>query len=155
LILDIRIFYFIIYKFKIQVCFGNFNQKANVLLYNEKDCSDNCVIRDANEASLGIGVTSSFKVPVDTWYHLAVVLKNTTVSIYVNGTLSVSRSGQIAFSTVNTVRHENFIGMTEGVAYSSISNIILDEVKLYDKALNEYQIVLDMNAEDRIVAGIC
>jgi hypothetical protein len=73
--------------------------------------------------------------------------------IYVNGTLSVSQS--LETSTMNTVRNENFIGMGRYGEYSHFSNILLDEIKLFNKELTPKQVLLDMNASDGIAAGIC
>jgi hypothetical protein len=90
----------------------------------------------------------------DAWYHIAAVYENTTLSIYQNGTLSRRGSGLIASSTLNTVRERNFIGMGE-ISNETVyvSNTVLDEIKLYNKALTPEQVQLDMNVNEK--AGIC
>jgi hypothetical protein len=102
-------------------------------------------------------MNGKIKLPVETWYHLAYVYKGTTVSIYANGTLSQSQSYFLTSSTVNVVREPNYIGMGEGLnrVYVHISNTVLDEIKLFNKALTPEQILLDMNAVNGIAPGIC
>jgi hypothetical protein len=56
---------------------------------------------------------------------------------------------------MNTIREPNFIGMGEGATETRISNIVLDEIRLYNKALTPEQVGLDMNTSDGIASGIC
>jgi hypothetical protein len=98
-------------------------------------------------------------VTQNTWYHLAAVYKDTTVSIYVNGTLSGSRNDAPASHTCNIERESNFFGMADNTSSSRaeplILNSLLDEIKLFNKALTLEEIMLDMNAKDGIAPGIC
>jgi hypothetical protein len=143
-------------KYKSKVCLGTMTGKANVYISSLSDCSDFFEMNDPTRSSYFINYFGSIKVPVETWYHLAYVYKATTVLIYVNGTFSGSKSGFYASSSVNAVREPNFIGMgfnTEGILW--VPNIVLDEIKLFNKALTQEQIIRDMNARDEIASGIC
>jgi hypothetical protein len=136
------------------VCFGTVVEKTNVCGSSYSDCSDHFEIRDIN--NIAVAINQGIKVPVDSWYHLAYVYEETTVEIYVNGTLSRKNSDFVASSAIKTFRESNFIGMGE---FSNkqyyVSNIVLDEIKLFNKALTREQVLLDMNAVNGIASGIC
>jgi hypothetical protein len=75
--------------------------------------------------------------------------------MYVNGTLYGSSGNVFASSTLDAVREPNFIGMGESATENRVSNALLDEIRLYNKALTPEQVVLDMNAVNEIASGIC
>jgi hypothetical protein len=74
-----------------------------------------------------------------TWTHLATTYDGTTLRMYVNGTLVGSRaiSGSIATST-GALR----IGGTQ--AWGEWFNGVIDEVRVYDRALTQTQVKADM-----------
>jgi hypothetical protein len=106
--------------------------KTNFYISSINDCTEFFEIRRTTSDE-GFNLFGSVKMPVDTWYHLAYVFKDTNVSSYMNGTLSDSKFDTVASSTVNAVREPNFIGMgynTDGVLW--VSNIVLDEIKIFN-----------------------
>jgi hypothetical protein len=94
-------------------------------------------------------------VPVETWYHLAYVYEGMKISNYVNGTLTAYIFSDFASSTTNSFREPNFIGMGETEKSIYVSNTVIDDIKLFNKALTQQQIMLDMNASHGIASGIC
>jgi hypothetical protein len=130
------------------------NLQGNVVLGSSKDCVDYLKIKDAYDNEKSIKIPGSDIN--NTWYHLAVVFENTNLSIYANGTLLRKRSGTIASSAINVIREPNFIGMAEFSDKSFyVSNTVLDEIKLYNKAFTSEQVQLDMNSIGIPSSDIC
>ena len=79
---------------------------------------------------------------MNTWTHLAATYDGTTVRLYVNGAQVASRAvtGNLISSTGalriggNTIWGEYFSGL-------------IDEVRIYNRALTPAEIVTDMNAQ--------
>jgi hypothetical protein len=140
------------------------DEKAAVYLESNSDCSDYFFIRCITDVS-GNSSSGLIKSPLETWHHLAVVYNSTTVSIHVNGALSSHTINMFASSTMNTIRERNFIGMGESSIFMGessrfssgyyFSNIVIDEIKLFNKALTLDQIILDMAASNGVASGIC
>jgi hypothetical protein len=99
--------------------------------------------------------TGTHTVPAGTWYHLAVVYSGTNAFIYVDGTLSGSSMNMLDSSTVNTMRQSSFFGMDQSGQY--VANAKLDEIKVYNKALSQAQVQLDMATVGvpALLAGLC
>jgi hypothetical protein len=110
-------------------------------VYGEPDCSDNFVMSVNlvdNKAIFGL-----IKVPVGTWYHLAVVSTGRAGFMYVNGVVSNFNYNMFDSSKFNTTSKFNYLGRSlEGHE----ANAVLDEVRIYNKALSLDQIKLDMVA---------
>jgi hypothetical protein len=129
------------------------NENAAVYLESNLDCSDYFSLHNISYWYASIGLIKS---PLETWHHLAVVYLNTTVFIYVNGTLSSQNKKMFPSSTMNTVREFNFFGMgRNSTGGELISNIVIDEIKIFNKALTLEQVKIDMEASDGIASGIC
>jgi hypothetical protein len=108
-------------------------------LYANEDVSRPSVWLRIGTASQGVAATPS--LPLNTWTHLAATYNGSTVTLYRNGTAvaSQARTGSIASSTRpvriggNTIWGEYFAGM-------------IDEVRIYNRALSAAEITTDMNA---------
>ncbi len=68
---------------------------------------------------------------LNTWVHIAVVLKDTLASIYLNGILD--SSGQL-FKPRNELRMSNFIGKSNW-AHDPNADASFDEIKIFNRAL--------------------
>jgi hypothetical protein len=104
-------------------------------------------------------VNGLIKTPPGAWNHLAYVYENLDLRIYVNGALStasgsVRGSSLISSSSVNTTRLFNYLGMAK-LDQFYVGDFMLDEVKLYNKALSQAQVQLDMAAASGVASGIC
>src|SRR5207248_324381 len=93
-----------------------------------------------NRSGTDYNATGAAALPLDTWTHLATTYDGSTLCLYVNGTQAASRSvgGPISGSTSplriggNNVWGEYFNG-------------VLDEVRVYNRALSQAEIQTDMS----------
>jgi hypothetical protein len=120
---------------------------GNVRFGGLKNCSDFLKSFEGSRFALANKLA---KVSIGQWYHLAYVYKRTEAVIFVNGQL-YGHIFDIPFLELYTHNKSSFgEGGVESV------NVLLDEIKLYNKALNYEQIVLDMvNVAGGIANGIC
>jgi len=88
-------------------------------------------------------VTSDSALVTNTWYHLEVTYDGTTIKMYVNGVQqsSTTTTTSIYPSTTNFV-----IGGNDGGATANPFNGIIDDVRIYNYARTQKQVVSDMNA---------
>jgi hypothetical protein len=92
-------------------------------------------------------------MPAGVWYHLAYVYSGTSVFIYVNGTLSAASYQMWSSATLNTTRLYNYFGMASSHV---TANVMLDEIRMYNKALTPVQVKLDMNSTySSMISGMC
>jgi hypothetical protein len=80
-------------------------------------------------------------LPLNTWSHLAVTYNGSVLKLYVNGTLvnSQSVSGQMPVST-------NVLRIGGDSVWGEYFNGLIDEVRVYNRALSAAQIAADMKA---------
>jgi hypothetical protein len=79
------------------------------------------------------------------------VYSGTVGTLYVNGTVSGTFTTFPDSSTVNVTRIYNYFGYS---IFWGFGDMQMDEIKLYNKALTQSQIQLDMNSVG-IPLGIC
>lgn len=88
--------------------------------------------------------TAANAVPVNQWTHVAFVLNNGTGYLYVNGT----QMGTGSLSAVNTPSDNETVKIGERVLGGSIPfHGSLDEIRIWDVAMNEEEIQVNMNSE--------
>jgi hypothetical protein len=97
------------------------------------------------------------KVAAGQWYHLAYILSSQAVYIYVNGVLSASgSSGSGIIPLANTTRKRNYFGRARWSDTGYMANAVLDEIRMYNGAMSQTQVQLDMNTITiPIVSEIC
>ena len=85
-------------------------------------------------------------LPVSTWSHLAITYDGSTVRLYLNGAMvdSVAHTGLITSST-------NALTLGSDPFYGQYFNGLIDEVRIYNKALTAAQIQSDMNTAVGVV----
>jgi hypothetical protein len=83
---------------------------------------------------------------------VAYVYQQTNVRIYVNGELSGNKSGFPASSSLSVTRNSNFFGT---LRRESMPSVYLDEIKIYNKALSQAQVQIDVNTVGLAKSGIC
>ncbi|WP_187414995.1 LamG-like jellyroll fold domain-containing protein [Nonomuraea sp. PA05] len=86
---------------------------------------------------VGTGGTAS--LPLNTWSHLAATYDGTTLRLYVNGTLTSQRAAGGPIRTDNGV-----LRIGGNSLWGEYFNGLIDEVRIYDRALNAVQIQTDM-----------
>ena len=91
-----------------------------------------------------VEATNGPAVPIGVWTHLAVTYDGTTLRLYVNGVLrnSVAASGGIAASTAPLRIGGNTVFSVPGTEYFAG---LIDEVRIYNRALSAAEITADMN----------
>jgi len=91
-----------------------------------------------------VEATNGPAVPIGVWTHLAVTYDGTTLRLFVNGVLrnSVSASGGIAASTAPLRIGGNTVFSVPGTEYFAG---LIDEVRIYNRALSAAEITADMN----------
>jgi hypothetical protein len=108
------------------------------------DASSNSPRRPATGGTFGstvTGVAAPNAIPVNSWTHLASTYDGANIRLYVNGTqvAIVARTGSIAASTLPV-----WIGGNN--PYGEYFNGVIDEVRIYNRALSVAEIQADMNA---------
>ena len=85
------------------------------------------------------------------WQHVAIVFSDTNVTIYVNGTSVSTQSGNPPTSSLVG----SYSGNAFGVPLAGNYNIRIDEVKLFQGALNSTQVNEDMNVSGQGSIPVC
>jgi hypothetical protein len=117
-----------------------FSTGNSIAIYGDTNCVD--------MASFGNSIVrTTITVPAEVWYHLAVVFNYAagSINIYVNGTFAGNSTG-ISMTGMNTNRTGNWFGYN--------GRFRQDEIKLYNKALSQAQVMLDMT-HIGIPSGVC
>ena len=86
---------------------------------------------------------SSKTTTVNRWYHLAVVLDESTLSIYLDGLLVASLDDYPSPNGVN--RSDCFLGRSNWYPNNQDASVYLDEIYIYNRALSLYEIIYNMN----------
>jgi hypothetical protein len=86
-------------------------------------------------------VYGSGALPVNTWTHLAATYDGTTMNFYVNGVLASSRAQTGAIATSNGALSIGGDSISSGQFWAGL----IDEVRIYNRALSESEIHTDMN----------
>lgn len=86
---------------------------------------------------------SSTQLPLNTWSHLAATLSGNTATIYING---VSAGSATLVAPPNVVRTNNLIGFSNWTVDDK-SNVILDDLRIWDVARTQLEIQNNMNKE--------
>lgn len=114
---------------------GNGQSSDNVIIMYTSGVSGNPAVQLFRGGNAQSTLVSSKATTVNRWYHLAVVLDERNLTIYVNG----SSAASIAYTGPNgVVRSSCFIGRSNwGDADASI---YLDDIFIYDRDLSLYEI---------------
>ena len=86
---------------------------------------------------------SSLQLPLNTWSHVAATLNGTLAIIYING---VNAGSATLVVPPNVVRTNNLIGFSNWTGDDK-SNVILDDVRIWNIARTQTEIQTNMNTE--------
>ncbi len=96
-----------------------------------------CIIASSSESCM----VTPYEFELNQWHHIAYVLKGTTASFYIDGSLSVSQeNSQIPR---NVTRNNCYIGATYWGSFGSRAQASYDDIKIYKGALSATQILND------------
>ncbi len=82
------------------------------------------------------------------WFHLTTVLSGTTGRIYVNGNMTAENTSMKP--PTHTVKTWCRIGKMDGFC-DGTGNVVVDELKFYNRALSESEIINDYNTNEPLV----
>lgn len=123
--------------------FGIGSRNNNVLLAL---ASDSGVGKLQGQIFLGNSLYPLARVPnafqLNSWQHVAFVSESSTIYLYINGTLVATASCVVA---QNVVRTTNYFGRSNWYPADSDTDGILDEIKIYNVALNPQEIMNEYN----------
>jgi len=89
---------------------------------------------------------SSTKLKLNKWTHIAAVLNGTKGYIYLNGILEATG---VLLVPNNVTRDSSFVGKSNW-AQDKNANAIYDEIKIFDRALNSFEILEDARTNNII-----
>ena len=95
-----------------------------------------------NGGSVVFQMYSSYGLNLSTWYHFAFVFNYQTGSFYINGKLDSSNISSISLKSI--IRTYNYIGKSNWAA-DYLPNAIYDEIKIFDRALSDIEILNEYN----------
>ncbi|MBZ9632551.1 HYR domain-containing protein [Salegentibacter sp. LM13S] len=138
-------------------------QERTISLWVNPDVSDfcwGCLVQQGNgdctSKMFGLGMSennklvfwggcddyiSNLDIPNDTWTYIAVTFKNGLVTLYANG-----ESESFSKPNINTTSSKLFVGretVNNGASFRDNFDGQIDEVRIYDKALNELEVEED------------
>jgi hypothetical protein len=122
--------------------FGNGNELDNVVLALNNDLSPVLII--FNDSIKIIEVISDINLNLSEWYHLAAVYDGQFCRIYINGQQTAFIQLKSRVSIRKIIRNECFIGEISSSYQNSANklNLYLDELAIYNVALDKYEILL-------------
>jgi glucose/arabinose dehydrogenase/chitodextrinase len=107
------------------------------------DAGGDAALRPAGGGTLGTStqyVSGPTANPVDAWTHLALTYDGATLRLYVNGTQAATRA---AAGAIQTTTNPLWIGGNS--PYGEYFQGLIDEVRVYDRALTPTEIQTDLN----------
>lgn len=120
--------------------FGNGAGKSNIILVISTGLTGQPHLAIYNQTHPLAFLTSSKKLEINVWYHLAFIYNRTYSYIYVNGTLSAQLTKYIPIDNVQRVNC--YIGKSNWIA-NELADLYLKFLNIYNKALNESEIKFD------------
>ncbi|HEY2987082.1 MAG TPA: LamG-like jellyroll fold domain-containing protein, partial [Candidatus Binatia bacterium] len=109
-------------------------------LYSHNDTSFPTLVIVPNSTNTPVDVRGSAQLPRNVWSHLAATYDGSTLRLYINGNLAGSRA---LSDTVSTSTNPLRIG--GDTLTKRFFQGLIDEVRIYDRALSQSEIQSDMN----------
>lgn len=94
-------------------------------------------------------INANFTLKLLNWYNLALVFRNNTLNIYINGLLTIS---EIISNKVNSYRSCNYIGFNSYYSYSFYGYAYLSDFKIFDGLLTVSDIADEINTKCNFIA---
>ena len=101
-----------------------------------------------NVNSITADHVSQSAIQLNEWTHLAFTFDQYfKLGIYVNANLAISSYMNLNQPLRNTIRIFNYIGRADGYPNQPDINAIIDELKIFNRALTQNEINFEMNNE--------
>ena len=110
-------------------------------IYLDNSGTVSLVLREPN--GNGVGLSSSTQLSDDNWYHIAAVLNEQSVQLYIDGNLD----NEGTFNNVVTGNGLDDLSFGYSPWASEYLSSLLDEVRMWDHALSQEQIQHNMNTQ--------
>lgn len=120
---------------------GGFNYSV-VFCYSIASNNQNPIMVILNNPSTVYYGPTPNTIGANQWYHFAIVANNYNIKVYLNGVQNLNDT--MSVTMINVTRTENYFGKSFSSA-DDYANIFLDEVKIFNVALDEQQVIDDMN----------
>lgn len=88
---------------------------------------------------------SSHFLNLGQWYHIAGVANGSMMYLYLDG--SIIESGPTPYSMQNITRNLCYFGRSNWYPWESDANAILDDIKIYNRALSTQEILADIDQQ--------
>jgi hypothetical protein len=95
---------------------------------------------EISSSSNFVDTSGTVKLPLNVWSHVAVTYDGASLKLYINGTLASQKSTTIQIQTSN-----GSLRIGGNTVWGEYFKGIIDEVRLYNRALNTTEIQSDMN----------
>jgi Concanavalin A-like lectin/glucanases superfamily len=126
--------------------FYDYSSNCGVPSTNINNETFSAIYGDDNPQGSGAGAwADSVIIKTGTWYYLAYTYDGNTAKFYVNGQLKDSVNKQVPF-TPNT--NDLFIGKHENPPFPYYFNGVIDELRIYNRALNSEAVMALSNLKD-------
>jgi hypothetical protein len=135
-----------------------FNDWARILDFANKDASNNLynqfilaymksnnptpIVSYFTKSKYNFLQATNVTLTLKQWYHVSASVQGTLATIYINGSSPVSFTGFPV--PENVTRTSCFVGKSNGNDYPS--SMYLDELKIFNRALTQEEIISDMNS---------
>ena len=93
-------------------------------------------------------IASSESLKIGEWAFVTAMLRGNTGYIYING--QQTAVGQM-HRPRNVIRVNNYIGRPDNYPIDSIANAVLDDLRIFNRALNLNEITVLMNSNKNII----
>jgi hypothetical protein len=123
-----------------QIClisFGNGPNNHNILVSLSAGTTSGQPYVLVRNSAGGDSIVSPYKIPLETWTHIAATLQGSTVKMYMNGIEVVS--GETRYLPENVNRTKNYIGKTNWDG-TEIPYGKMDEIRIWNRALTKQEI---------------
>lgn len=118
----------------------DFQQTASgAQLTLNKENTTNLLSLSIDDGTSATTLYSTAVIAADQWYHVAIVYAEKRVLIYINGVQTLNGSTALSYRT--TASNDFYIGASDG---SSHSNVIIDEVRMWDDIRSQSEILSGM-----------
>jgi len=134
-------------------CFNNFEAYALNAYYDWSVSQYVFVVtKSDNNCTYAPQLFSTTAINLNTWYHVGFFVTDSVLKLYVNGNLEASTSHNILFDY--TSGKNVFIGITDELNYNLPSDMVVDNMRFYNRELTAAEVLLLYTSNPPCTDGI-